>query len=230
MQAVDYHGLAEAAASRDACIELLVRSGHHVIEGRAHARIRPGSALDDDFRAAIDDAIVIGRERTPVQDIEFSVRQLVEMALRALSPGINDPFTAIAVIDRLAASLARAMRRGGPQRLWTDADGKVRLVAATSSFDGLVDLSFNQIRQAGAAHPDVLIHLVDTLGALAETPRRPEQAATLRRHMDAVMETGRRSIAYPADMAELEARYRQARRAPDSDALDKLARENEGRF
>jgi uncharacterized membrane protein len=211
VQAVDYSGLAQAAAGSDAIVELLVRPGHHVLEGRLCARVWPGAALEEDLGGAIAEAVVIGRERTPVQDIEFFVRQLVEMALRALSPGINDPFTAIAVIDRLAASLASAMRRGDPQRLWHDAEGNVRLIAATSSFDGLVDLSFNQIRQAAASHPDVLIRLADTLGALAEAPRTPEQAAALHRHLDAVMETGRLSIRHAADLAALEARCRAAR-------------------
>ncbi len=210
-QAIDYEGLVAAAAAHDALIELLVRPGHHVLEGRTHAHVWPASALDDELRAAIGSAIFVGRERTAVQDIEFSVRQLVEVALRALSPGINDPFTAIAVIDRLGASLALAMRRGEAQRLWSDEEGEVRLVAVTSSFDGLVDLSFNQIRQAGASYPAVLIRTIDMLGELAETPRTAEQKQTLRRHMDAVVESGRLSIRHPADLAVLEERYEEAR-------------------
>ncbi len=211
VQAIDYDGLAEAASARDAIVELLVRPGHHVLEARICARVWPEAALDDELSSAISDAVVVGRERTPVQDIEFFVRQLVEVALRALSPGINDPFTAIAVIDRLGGSLALAMQRGNPQKLWADTDGKVRLIAETSTFDGLADLSFNQIRQAAASHPDVLIRLVDTLGALAEAPRTREQAAALHRHLDAVMETGRLSIRHAADLAALEARCRVAR-------------------
>jgi uncharacterized membrane protein len=210
VQAVDYEGLVEAAAAHDALIELFVRPGHHVLEGRTHAHVWPQSALGDKLRTAIGNAIVVGRERTAVQDIEFSVRQLVEVALRALSPGINDPFTAIAVIDRLGASFALAMQRGEAHRLWSDAEGEVRLVAATSSFDGIVDLGFNQIRQAAASHPDVLIRMIDVLGALAEVPRTAEQKKTLRRHMDAAMETGRLSISHPADLAVLEKRYGEA--------------------
>jgi uncharacterized membrane protein len=210
IQAVDYHALVAAAAEHDALIELLVRPGHHVLKDRTHARVWPEAALDDSLRDGIANALVVGRERTPVQDIEFSARQLVEVALRALSPGVNDPFTAIAVIDRIGASLASAMQRGDARKIWSDADGKVRLLAATSSFDGLVDLSFNQIRQASDAHPDVLIHLLDTLGALAANPRTEEQARALRRHMEAVMETGRRSISHSGDLAVLRERYEAA--------------------
>ncbi len=211
IQTVDYGGLVEAAAEREALIELLVRPGHHVLAGRAHALVWPAAALDDEFRSEIVAAVSVGRERTAYQDVEFSIRQLVEVALRALSPGINDPFTAIAVVDRLGASLALAMERAAPQKIWNDAEGSVRLVAATSDFDGLVDLSFNQIRQAGAYHPAVLIALLDALGALAETPRTEAQRATLRRHLEAVIETGRRAIDYPDDLAALEGRYRRAK-------------------
>lgn len=213
VQAIDYNALTAAAAEHDALVELLVRPGHHVLKQRTHVRVWPAVALDDALRAAIGDAVLVGRERTPVQDVEFSVRQLVEVALRALSPGVNDPFTAIAVIDRLGASLAFAMERGEAQRIWSDTDGKVRLLAATSSFDGLLDLSFNQIRQAAEAHPDVIIRLIDTLGALAAKPRTEEQEASLRRHIEAVMEAGRQSIRHPDDLKVLEARYREARGA-----------------
>ncbi len=214
IQTIDYRGLVDAAAERDAVIELLARPGHHVLAGRTHAYVWPASALDDAFRAEIADAVAIGRERTAYQDVEFSIRQLVEVALRALSPGINDPFTAIAVVDRLGASLALAMRRGEPQAIWNDAEGRVRLVAATSDFDGLVDLAFNQIRQAGAMHPAVLISLVTTLGALAETPRTETQKTALKRHMDAVVETARASIAHPGDLAAVEARCQAAQGSP----------------
>jgi uncharacterized membrane protein len=215
VQAVDYEALAAAAAGRDCLVRLMVRAGHHVLEGRTAALVWPPDGLDSELEAAITDAIIIGREPTPVQDIEFFIRQLVEMALRALSPGINDPFTAIAVIDRLAAALALVMERGDPQRLWSDSDGNVRVVAATSDFDGIVDLSFNQIRQGAAAHPDVLIRLIDALAALSQAPRVPEQRATLRRHLEAVLQTARMSIRHPADLAVIEKRYGRADNVPE---------------
>ncbi len=211
VQTIDYAALVGPLSKHEAIAEILVRPGHHVIEGRTHARIWPAAALDDTLRSAFKNAVMIGLERTPVQDVEFSVRQLVEIALRALSPGINDPFTAIAVIDRLGASLALAVERGEAQSVWRDEDGAVRLIVATSSFGGIADLSFNQIRQAAASHPDVLISLIDTLGALAEKPRTEEQRAALLRHLDAIMETGRRSIAHSADLASLSHRYEAAR-------------------
>jgi len=211
VQTVDYSALAEAICERDALVELLVRPGHHVLAGRTHALVWPASALDDALKAAIADAVAIGRERTAYQDVEFSVRQLVEVALRALSPGINDPFTAIAVIDRLGASLALVMSRGEPQAIWTDAEDRVRLVAATSGFDGLVDLSFNQIRQAAAGHPAVLISMMDTLGTLAEKPRTSAQKAALRRHIDAVAETARVAVAHTGDREALKMRVEKAK-------------------
>lgn len=209
VQAVDYEGMAEALSGHDAVGELLVRPGHHLLQGHACMHVWPAKALDDELGGAIGRALVIGAQRTPVQDIEFYVRQLVEVALRALSPGINDPFTAIAVIDRLATSLALVMRRGEPQSVWSDAEDRARLRAAASSFDGVADLSLNQIRQAAASRSDVLIHMTDTLVSLVGLSRTPVQSAVLRRHADAVMETARLSIRHSSDLAEHERRYRE---------------------
>jgi uncharacterized membrane protein len=207
VQAIDYDGIAHALKEREALAEVLVRPGHHVLKDRLHGHVWPAEALDDTLTQAFREAVVIGAERTPVQDVEFSIRQLVEVALRALSPGINDPFTAIAVIDRLATSLALAMECGEPRTVWCDEEGRARLRAVGSTFDGIVDLSFNQIRQAAASHPDILIKLLDTLSALGASGCDGGQAQTLRRHIDAVMETARQSVVHPADLAAINARH-----------------------
>lgn len=210
VQAIDYGGLVRAAEERDALVELTFRPGHHVLQQRQLARVRPAFALDAAFGAAIAAAVTVGRERTAHQDIEFSLRQLVEIALRALSPGTNDPFTAIAAIDRLAASLALAMTRGAAKPLWCGKSGKVRVIAAAPTFDGIVDLSFNQIREAAADKPAVLIALADALGALASNPERAEHSAVLARHVDKVLESGSRAIITPSDLVDLELRCRAA--------------------
>ncbi|MEZ4331817.1 MAG: DUF2254 domain-containing protein [Myxococcota bacterium] len=215
LQAIDHGAIASAAKGRDALVELGVRPGHHVLADRDHVFVWPAAALDDAFAAAIRESVAIGPERTAFQDLEFSIRQLVEIALRALSPGINDPFTAIAVIDRIAASLAMAMTRAEVPSSHPDEDGRIRVLADTSTFEGLVDLGFNQIRQAASTHVDVLIDMTDALGALAERPRSEKQRAVLRRHLDAVRETGRLSIRHASDLAALEHRSARAIEAAD---------------
>ncbi len=206
VQVVDLDAIGAAACACDAMVALDFRAGHHLLAGGRHAAVSRPDALDKGLRDAIADAIVLGGQRTPVQDLEFSVRQLVEVALRALSPGINDPFTAIAVVDRLGESLALMMRRAPPNRHWRDPDGKVRVTIHVSDFDGVADAAFNQIRQSAGGHADVLIRLLETLGALADQARWPAHRRVLARHVRMVAEAGRRSLAERADLAVLDAR------------------------
>lgn len=173
IQVIDYSRLVEIACENDAVIEVNVRAGHHVICHGDHVRVPAGISGDCD--KAIRKAFVIGSTRTAAQDLEHGIRQLVEIAVRALSPGINDPFTAIAVIDRLTAALEEILTGHLQPQLITDATGRVRVIADRSAIAGIVDMAFDAIRQAGADNPAILIRIADTLGALAR-PLPPGEA------------------------------------------------------
>src|SRR5690625_5324463 len=123
--------------------------------------------MTDALLKQIEDCLAFGGQRTPQRDLEFAVRQLVELAVRALSPALNDPFTAIAVIDHLSLFLTEVMRRESARVVWHDDGGKPRVIADTTTFRGLVDIAFNQIRQAGQ-QPAILIHLMEALAQRSE--------------------------------------------------------------
>jgi uncharacterized membrane protein len=113
LRAVDEDGLAGWAAERGAVVVLLVRPGDYLFPGATVAELVQGREGGDAERA-IRDAFSVGSRQAAAQDLQFAVRQLVEIALRALSPGINDPFTAIAVLDRLGAALCEIAPRHLP--------------------------------------------------------------------------------------------------------------------
>jgi uncharacterized membrane protein len=165
VQVVDYGRLVEIARENDGVIEVCVRSGHHVICHGEHVRVSRG--MLDNCDEAIRKAFVIGRVRTPAQDLEHGIRQLVEISVRALSPGINDPFTAIAVVDRLGAALEEILLGRLQPKLLVDEDRRVRVIADRSGISGIVSAAFDPIRQAGSDNPAILIRIADTLGALA---------------------------------------------------------------
>jgi uncharacterized membrane protein len=207
VQTIDYGTLVEVAHGCDVVLTLRFRAGWHLLAGGSHVLVHPEGRANDELAARIATAVILGTDRTPTQDLEFSIRQLVEIALRALSPGINDPYTAVAVIDRLAASLALAMQRDMEPALHRDGDGAVRVVARPSTFTGLVDRSFNEIRQSASGTPAILIHLLDAIADLACFARTREQRDALARHAAMIASAGDRTIKEEQDLMAISKRY-----------------------
>ena len=205
IQVVDHAGIVGAAREKDALVMLAHRPGQFALAGDTIARVKPPTALDDELASAIRRSVVQGHTRTAVQDLEYSIRQLVEIALRALSPGVNDPHTALAAIDRLTASFSAILRRGTPEPVFRDEDDTIRLVQPATDFAGFLDAAFNEIRQAGASQPAILIRLADRLGQLLAHAESPA-ADALRRHLQLVQASGSAAIANADDRKDLEAR------------------------
>lgn len=210
VQTVDVDRLVTQAHDLGVVIELLFLPGHYLIAGSVHARAWGDSAAVDKIEAALKNALVVGGQRNAAQDLEFSVRQLVEIALRALSPGINDEFTAIMAVDRLGGSLAVAAGRHPVHCVLCDSDGKARLLRPVSDFEGLCRAAFNQIRQAAEDHPAVQMRLIDVLGMLLALVADPEDRATLIHHLNLMIGQARRTVAEPDDLQAMELRAREA--------------------
>ncbi|TDH59254.1 DUF2254 domain-containing protein [Dankookia rubra] len=204
LRAVDQAALADWAAGQGAVVVLLARPGAYIFPGAAVAEVA-GAPAGEAAEAAIRAAFTLGARQAAAQDLEFAVRQLVEVATRALSPGINDPFTAIAVLDRLGATLCLVAPRRLP-RPTVVREGRVVLHRQVTDYAGLCDAMFHMIRQSAAASPAVLIHLLETLGRVMAVERRAERQAELLRHAGLVVAAGRIGIADPGDLAALEAR------------------------
>ncbi|RAI41114.1 DUF2254 domain-containing protein [Rhodoplanes roseus] len=210
VQFVDYAALCRIATRRNALLTVRIRPGHFAIRGGGRIDVLSQDPLpepvDDDVRAAF----VIGPDRTADQDLEYSIRQLVEIALRALSPGMNDAFTAMAVIDRLAAAVEAIGRRPLPRPEYTDQNGTVRVIADVSTYEGVVDAAFLQIRQSAAHDPAVLMQLAARLGDLLEVSRSDEQRAVLTKHIELVRRLSG-ALDEPADGRALEHTVAEAR-------------------
>lgn len=213
LQEIDADGLADWAAARGCAMRLLVGAGDYVFPGAPVALLRAaeGAAPQDEVpegaAEAIRQATALGRRRLSSVDLEFAVRQLVEVAVRALSPGINDPHTAISVLDRLGSALCDMARLhfASPVVL---RDGRPALVVPGTDYDGLTDAMFHMIRQNAQSVPAVLIRLLDVL--IFVLACEPDQArrATLQRHADLVLGDARRAVTTPEDLADIEGRHR----------------------
>lgn len=216
VQSVDYDDIVAWAARNGCVVELQFRPGDFVVQGDRKVRVFPPPADPERARREIERFIVSGQNRTPTQDLEFSVRHLVEIAVRALSPGINDPFTAIAVVDRLRGGLARLAQKSLPDEAMFDEAGQLRIVRRTNCYAGVVAAALNQIRQAGASKPAVLIHMLGSLGELAEHIRTVGQKDALEHQAGLILADGERELANEGDLADLRQAHRQA--------IDSLAR------
>jgi uncharacterized membrane protein len=213
VQAVEYRALARWAEKHDAIVRLDVRPGDFVVDGDHKVLVYPAPASPDRARDEIDKFIVSGDQRSPTQDLEFAIRDLVEVAVRALSPGINDPFTAIAALDRLRGGLARLAGRNLPKRRIFGENGRLRLVRKVTTYAGAADVAFNQIRQASASKPAVLIHMLAAIGAIAEHLRTGEQRDALVRHAELIKSAAQRSVDDPHDLEDVNSAFEDAARA-----------------
>ncbi len=211
VQALDEDALARIAERAGMLLRVEARPGQFVAEGTALVRAWPPEALDADGERAIRRHFVLGTQRTSEQDVEFALDQLVEVAVRAMSAAINDPFTAIACLDWLQAGLCRAARGRTPRPYRTGADGRVCLVyRAGYTFTGLIDAAFNQVRQASGRSPAVMLRLLETIEDVARcTGGEREEVDTLLRHARMVHRAAVSGDLDPSDRADLDERFRQ---------------------
>lgn len=182
LRVLDDAALVEWAAGCDAVLDLQVRAGGFIMPGSVLGTVAP-AGLHEEAQAALAGAMAIGQSRSVEQDLEYAVRQLVEIALRALSPGINDPFTAIGVLDRLGATLAGLAGRHLPDGVFLR-DGSVRLVRPATDYAGLADAMFHMLRQAASGQPAVMIRMLEVLGEVAAVEPDSGRRAVLAWHAD----------------------------------------------
>ena len=189
LTSVDKASLVQAAADAGGIIRLDRDPGSSLIEGVPFATAWPVTAgatfppaTREELSASVNAAVATGFERTNVQDVGFGFRQLVDVAARALSPGINDPTTAVHIIGHLSALLCRLVARNpGPEHL-TDDDGRVRVVLALPTFKDFLDMAMNQPRLYGAADPDVAARLLELLRELSWCDRNGQYRREILEH------------------------------------------------
>jgi len=206
LQHIHHQTLVRIAAKSHAAVRLHHRPGHFIVQGQPLATVWPAEMADDVARG-LRRAHVAGPSRTLSQDVAFAVDQLVEIAIRALSPAVNDTFTALTCIDWLGESLTRVPPHWQPQRVHRDSHGFIRVITVHIGYGRLIERAFDKVRQAGRGMPAVLIRQLEVLTRLmydAPGDRRRDallaQAAMIHR---AALE----SVPEAADRADTTAAY-----------------------
>ena len=186
IQFVDPQNLLAVIHENDLAIRLLRKPGDFVGEGAVVVLAWPASRVDQKLAAQIERAFQIGNVRTPSQDVEYAVNLLVEMAVRAMSPAINDPFTAMTCLDYIAQGLARFVRQGKRASHYYDPAGQLRLVLEPATFDGLLNAAFDMLRHASCDNASVLLHMLEAIDVIGKEAQAPEARKQLLRHVSLI--------------------------------------------
>ncbi|WP_027183941.1 DUF2254 domain-containing protein [Desulfovibrio inopinatus] len=209
LQGMDIESLLWLATEQDIVLSFVDKPGSYIVGGSTIAFAWPpqtAMANAKDIEAGIDRAVIVGYERTPTQDMEYCIDQLVEIALRAFSPGINDLFTGLSCIDRLGGDLSLLATRQFPENERRDSDGNIRLVWSASRFEGFLDAAFNSIRQNAAQNVAVYVRLLEALRTIANHLRRPEDALAVKKHVVMVERMAQQHIIEPHDLEDIQER------------------------
>jgi uncharacterized membrane protein len=206
LQYVSMSTLIEIAGRGHAVIRLLRRPGHFVVEGEPLANVWPATAAPGVARA-LGGAHATGPHRTLTQDLSFAVDQLVEIAIRALSPAVNDTFTALACIDWLGDGLGKIAQHWHPAAVHRDPAGHVRVITVTVSFQRLLERAHDKIRQASRGMPAVMIRQLDGLAKVMAYVSSPEQRELLLEQAAMILRVSEESVPEKADREDVRRRY-----------------------
>jgi uncharacterized membrane protein len=209
VQNVDYDGLL-AAIPAGCRVRLDTFAGLYAVQNTPVCHVWPPDEVDDDVEDAIRRTVIVGETRTMQQDLAYGVRQLADVALKAMSPGINDPTTAHDALSHMGVLLADLLRRVPPAQRLSGDRGQSLMVPRATTHEQLVGLAFDELRIASADQPTVLIYLLEVLHSVErslDTERRPDAVAALRRQATMVHTMSQDAPALDADRERVRAAY-----------------------
>jgi uncharacterized membrane protein len=189
VQAIDYRELVKWCVEHNCRMQVRARAGDFLVNGVCIFKVYgcPADAIEASF-GSLNSHVITGPVRTSVQDPEYPITQLNQLAARALSPGINDPGTAISCVDSFSLALAYIVDRDLPGSVFMDDQGEPRLLLRFTSFDGIMKAVFAQLRQFAKSEISVVVSLLDALCRLAQLTTRHDRLQVLGLHGDLIRE------------------------------------------
>jgi uncharacterized membrane protein len=209
VQVVRTERLLAAATARRVNIRLRPRVGEHVVSGSTLAWVWPASTADPppsvtDLTAVVDDAVRIGFERTEEQDPGLGMRQLCDTACKALSPAVNDPYTAIQAGEHLAVLFAALAGRPVGDHVVRDRERSVLVAVPARSFPDYLALYVGLIRRFGASEPTVIAAMLRLLATTVEAmSAEPDRWAAVENEANLLVTAAERSVVEPVDLQQV---------------------------
>lgn len=207
LQAIDYETLHRIARENDLLLHLLYRPGDFVARNNRIIAVYPADGLSEDVEKRLHNAHTLGASRLHIQDVEFAIDQLVEIALRALSPGINDPFTAIACLDQFSTTLSGLAERAIPSGYYYDAGGRLRMISDAVTFEGIICAAFDQIRQHSQSDVAVTIRMLEVIAIIVARTRTDTQREVLVQQAEMIKRASDETIFEVHDRQDIAKRY-----------------------
>jgi uncharacterized membrane protein len=206
LQAIRYDMLIRKASAANAVVRLPYRPGNFLVEDAELAAVWPPEAAGRMARC-LRRAQMTGPVRTLAQDPAFGIDQLVEIAIRALSPAVNDTYTALTCVDWLGNTLCKLAKVWNPAQTYRDRAGTIRIICEQVSYENLVQRAFDKIRQASRGMSALLIRQLDALKAIMEQTTDADQARVLMDQAAMIQRANLESVPEESDRADVEGRY-----------------------
>lgn len=222
LQAIDNDELMKVACQSHVMLWLKTNPGKYLIPGSPLVRLYPKEHCSPRLLQQIQRAFIFGKDRTEQQDIAFPIEQLVEIALRAISPAVNDPFTAIRCINRLGAGFSQLVQRESPSPYRYDKLHKLRIIAEPVSLEYLLDCAFSPIRQYARSDTAVTLHLLDAIALIALHTQTQQQQRALRHHAEMILRGSQQGLSEECDRLEVERHYQQVLQALNPENPDAI--------
>ena len=206
LQYIDSEALLSLVENNDSLFKLKHRPGSFLVKDGEIGVIYTKVDWEEESINELLSQFVFGKTRTSQQDLEYSIHQMVEIASRALSPGVNDPYTAIACINNLTATMCKLAQAEFPSKYRVDEDGELRVIADVLDFEGVLDAAFNQIRQFSVGSTSVIIRLVEALNTIQGFTTQDYRKKVIIKHVEMIMRLGKETIKEKNDLDDLKKR------------------------
>ena len=208
VQTIDYSELVRWCVKHECQLQVRARAGDFIVEGVCVFKVYAGNGgVPETVVDELNASMIVGPMRTPVQDTEYAITQLNQLAARALSPGINDPGTAITCIDWFSLALTEIIDRDLPGCVFLDDDHRPRLLAHISDFNGIVKAIYAPLRQLSRSDVAVTASLLESLCRLAELTQRTDRLEILALHGKLIYEGSDRRDRSEFDNQDIRQRY-----------------------
>ncbi len=207
IQNINKEKLKKIAAQQGFTIKVLHRPGDFVMSGETILCVYTSKTVDESLIKKMISCYIVGEKRIPVEDLEFNLEILIEMTLRALSPGMNDILIANQCIDYIGESIALLVKKKFPKEYLHSEEGKLLLVTKEFSFAGYMNAVLNSIRQYAILHCSVSIRIMDILIKVIKINECDSYRSTIQRHFMAIYESTVEKHKHPFDQESINQRY-----------------------